>query len=156
MMEIKRPTFLEVALLTLLLLAACRSKTEEVTRVTPEEATRVIPVAVTGGATETVVAGGAHEAVTSVVSGEVGATQVPEDDEMMPAIITYDAWSQTDISTLDPQIAADSVSSNYIENLFVQLTNYELGTADIVPETIGIDKIFPRFAGIEFFTKKGH
>ncbi|MCB0183828.1 MAG: peptide ABC transporter substrate-binding protein, partial [Caldilineaceae bacterium] len=53
---------------------------------------------------------------------------------MMPAIITYDAWSQTDISTLDPQIAADSVSSNYIENLFVQLTNYELGTADIVPE----------------------
>jgi oligopeptide transport system substrate-binding protein len=49
-------------------------------------------------------------------------------------LVTYYATSQTDIPTLDPQLGEDVVSINYIENLFVHLTNYDLVTSDIVPE----------------------
>ncbi len=57
-----------------------------------------------------------------------------EEEEMMEPV-TNDGYSTTDIPTLDPQIGEDVVSINYIENLFVHLTNYDLETADIVPET---------------------
>lgn len=40
----------------------------------------------------------------------------------------------TDIPTLDPQVASDIVSINYIENLFVKLTNTDLASNEIVPE----------------------
>ncbi len=49
-------------------------------------------------------------------------------------LIEFDGYSTTDIPTLDPQMATDAVSITYIENLFVQLTNYDQVTADIVPE----------------------
>lgn len=49
-------------------------------------------------------------------------------------LVIFDAYDRTDIPTLDPQVGEDEVSINYIENLFVQLTNYDLVTADIVPE----------------------
>jgi oligopeptide transport system substrate-binding protein len=49
-------------------------------------------------------------------------------------LVTFDAYSTTDIPTLDPQIGEDEISINYIENLFVQLTNYDTVTAEIVPE----------------------
>jgi oligopeptide transport system substrate-binding protein len=49
-------------------------------------------------------------------------------------LVTFTGYSTTDIPTLDPQIGEDVVSINYIENLFVHLTNYDLVTADIVPE----------------------
>jgi len=48
--------------------------------------------------------------------------------------VVFDGFDDTDIPTLDPQLGEDSVSINYIENLFVHLTNYDLATADIVPE----------------------
>src|SRR5690554_2077078 len=48
-------------------------------------------------------------------------------------LVTFDAYSTTDIPTLDPQIGEDEISINYIENLFVQLTNYDTVTAEIVP-----------------------
>ncbi|MBG7610599.1 MAG: peptide ABC transporter substrate-binding protein [Anaerolineae bacterium] len=35
---------------------------------------------------------------------------------------------------MDPQLAEDDISIDYIENLFVQLTNFDLKTAEIVPE----------------------
>jgi len=54
--------------------------------------------------------------------------------EAMPEMVTMDGYSTTDIPTLDPQLAEDVVSINYIEDLFVHLTNYDLETADIIPE----------------------
>ncbi len=60
---------------------------------------------------------------------EVIVTPTPE-----PEPVTLDAYSTTDIPTLDPQIAEDVVSITYIENLFVHLTNYDLETSEIVPE----------------------
>ena len=81
-----------------------------------------------GGAVETVV-------VTVETEGgveEVVVTATPEPAAAEP--ITFDGYSTTDIPTADPQIAEDVVSITYIENLFVHLTNYDLETADIVPE----------------------
>ena len=49
-------------------------------------------------------------------------------------LVTLRGTSQTDIPTLDPQLGEDVVSINFIENLFVHLTNYDLVTADLVPE----------------------
>ncbi len=49
-------------------------------------------------------------------------------------LVTNTGYSTTEIPTLDPQLGEDVVSINYIENLFVHLTNYDLITADIVPE----------------------
>ncbi|NLG73789.1 MAG: peptide ABC transporter substrate-binding protein [Chloroflexi bacterium] len=49
-------------------------------------------------------------------------------------LVTFDAYSTTDNPPLDPQIGEDEISINYIENLFVQLTNYDTVTAEIVPE----------------------
>jgi oligopeptide transport system substrate-binding protein len=48
--------------------------------------------------------------------------------------VTYDGWSEFDIPTLDPQLAQDTISIDAIENLFVQLTNYDLETAEVIPE----------------------
>ena len=49
-------------------------------------------------------------------------------------LVTMNGTSTTDIPTLDPQLGEDTVSIVYIENLFVHLTNYDLVTADIIPE----------------------
>ncbi len=49
--------------------------------------------------------------------------------------VTFTGYSTREILTLDPQLAVDKVSLNYIENLFVQLTNYDPVTNEIVPET---------------------
>lgn len=48
--------------------------------------------------------------------------------------VTYNGYSTTEIPTLDPQMAEDVVSITYIENLFVNLTNVDLETTEIVPE----------------------
>lgn len=52
----------------------------------------------------------------------------------LPDSVIYRGASTMDILTLDPQIAADPVSITYIESLFVNLTNYDLRTAAVVPE----------------------
>jgi oligopeptide transport system substrate-binding protein len=49
-------------------------------------------------------------------------------------VVTYYGARDDEISTLDPQLGEDVISINYIENLFVHLANYDLVTADIVPE----------------------
>lgn len=48
--------------------------------------------------------------------------------------VTFYGYSTTELPTIDPQLGEDTVSIGYIENLFVHLTNYDLDTADIVPE----------------------
>ena len=78
--------------------------------------------------------------VTQVVEKEVEKTVVVEKEVVVtptpaPEPVTLRFYSTTDIPTLDPQIAEDVVSINMIENLFVHLTNYDLETAEIIPET---------------------
>ena len=48
--------------------------------------------------------------------------------------VTSFGYSTTELPTLDPQLGEDTVSIGYIENVFVHLTNYDLDTAEIVPE----------------------
>ena len=48
--------------------------------------------------------------------------------------VTFNGWDKYDIPTLDPQLAMDVSSVDVVENLFVQLTNYDLETAAMVPE----------------------
>ncbi len=48
--------------------------------------------------------------------------------------VTLYAYSTTEIPTLDPQMAEDVVSINYIENLFLGLTDYHPETANIRAE----------------------
>jgi oligopeptide transport system substrate-binding protein len=55
-------------------------------------------------------------------------------EEMDKGPVTFHGYSTTDIPTLDPQLGEDTVSIVYIENLFVHLTNYDLDTAEVVPE----------------------
>ena len=52
----------------------------------------------------------------------------------MDTTVTRNAYDTSDIPTLDPQVAEDVTSNNYIENLFINLTNYDLVTSDVVPE----------------------
>jgi oligopeptide transport system substrate-binding protein len=48
--------------------------------------------------------------------------------------VTSFGYSTTELPTMDPQLGEDTVSIGYIENVFVHLTNYDLDTAEIVPE----------------------
>ncbi len=57
-----------------------------------------------------------------------------EEPVMDKGPVTSYAYSTTDVPTLDPQLGEDTVSISYIENLFVNLTNYDLDTAEVVPE----------------------
>ncbi|HSM58327.1 MAG TPA: peptide ABC transporter substrate-binding protein [Candidatus Sulfomarinibacteraceae bacterium] len=107
------------------LLAACQPETVEVTRVVQEEVTRVI--------TETVVEEGETVEVTRIVTEEVEVAPEPE-ETAEGDVVTFNGYDTSDIPTLDPQIGEDVTSINYIENLFVHLTNYDLETTEIVPE----------------------
>jgi oligopeptide transport system substrate-binding protein len=48
--------------------------------------------------------------------------------------VTFRGYSTSDVITMDPQLGEDGISINNIENLFVHLTNYDLETAEIIPE----------------------
>ena len=109
------------------LLAACQPQTVEVTRVISEEVTRVV--------TETIVEEGQEIEVTRVVTEEVEVTRPPEEEtEDGEDVVTMSRYETTDIPELDPQILTDAVSNIFVENLFVQLTNYDAVTSEVVPE----------------------
>ena len=100
-----------------MVLAACQPQTVETVR------TVVV--------TQEVEVEGTPVVVTQVVEVTPEApAQEPASDEP----VTMDTYDTTDIPTLDPQIGEDTVSIGYIENLFVHLTNYDVETAEIVPE----------------------
>jgi oligopeptide transport system substrate-binding protein len=82
---------------------------------------------------ETVIVEKEGETVVETVVVEVPAEA--EEEMMEDTPITGNFTSTTDIPTLDPQIGEDTVSISYIENLFVHLTNYDLVTSEVVPET---------------------
>jgi oligopeptide transport system substrate-binding protein len=67
-------------------------------------------------------------------SGEIREVVVTATPSVKQPPVTYDFTDTSDIPTLDPQIAEDVTSINYVENLFVQLTNYDLETSEIIPE----------------------
>ncbi len=48
--------------------------------------------------------------------------------------VTLDSYSTDDIPTVDPQVAYDVGSVDYIENLFVNLTNVDPDTVELLPE----------------------
>lgn len=78
---------------------------------------------------------GPPQTVVVTVEGQPGETVVvTATPEAMMEPVTWYAYSTTDIPTLDPQIGEDVVSINYVENLFVNLTNVDLETSEIVPE----------------------
>ncbi len=114
-----------VALFVLLgLLVACQPETVEVTRVVQEEVTRVV--------TETVVEEGETIEVTRIVTEQV--TPEVSEGEVEGEAVTMSTYDTSDIPALDPQEATDVTSVNYIENLFIHLTNYDAVTSEIVPE----------------------
>jgi oligopeptide transport system substrate-binding protein len=83
--------------------------------------------------------GGATETEVSETGGEEaqpGTEEAPPPTEEMgdEGPVTMYAYSTTDIPGLDPQVQEDVVSINNIENLFMNLTNYDLETSEIVPE----------------------
>jgi oligopeptide transport system substrate-binding protein len=83
-----------------------------------------------GGGTETEVSNTGQEET------EAGTEEAPPPTEEMveESPVIYHAYSTTDIPGLDPQVEQDVVSINYIENMFMNLTNYDLITSEIVPE----------------------
>jgi oligopeptide transport system substrate-binding protein len=127
-----------------LILSACATPTPEVIEKVVE---KVVTQIVKETVKETVIVEGTPEIVekevtkivektikeTVVVEKEV-AVEVEVTPTPLPEPVTNDGYSTTDIPTLDPQMGEDVVSINYIENLFVHLTNYDLETAAIVPE----------------------
>lgn len=128
----KKRSLLIVSLLVLgIMLVACGGAEPEqvvVTQIVEVETTRVV--------TETVEVEGETVEVTRVVTETVTETievEVPAEVEVSDEVV-YNSYSTTDIPTLDPQLGEDSVSIFYVENLFVNLTNYDLDTAEVVPE----------------------
>ncbi len=121
----KRSLLIVALMLVAILVVACQPETVTETVEVPVEVTRVV--------TETVIEEGAQVEVTRVVTEEV-IVEVPAEEPAMVEPVTLDGYSTTDIPTLDPQVGEDVVSINYIENLFVNLTNVDLETTEVVPE----------------------
>ncbi|MEJ2746988.1 MAG: ABC transporter substrate-binding protein, partial [Anaerolineae bacterium] len=122
---LKKRSLLFVALMVVaLLVVACQPETVTETVEVPVEVTRVV--------TETVVEEGQTVEVTREVVVE--ATAAPAEEPAMTEPVTFYGFDTSDIPTLDPQIGEDVTSINYVENLFVNLTNVDLETTEIVPE----------------------
>jgi len=122
----KKSLLLTALMLMGILLVACQPET--VTETVEVEVTRVVTE------TETVIEEVEVPGEEVVVTVEVEVPAEVEEVEMEMEPVTNYGYSTTDIPTLDPQKGEDTVSIAYTENLFVNLTNYDLETADIVPE----------------------
>ena len=130
MLRKKLGALMALAVVATMILAACQPQTVVVKEVVTQvvEVEKEVTKIVEG---ETVIEKVVEtKVVEKVVEVEVEVTPTPEPE----TIVTFDGYSTTDIPTLDPQIGEDVVSINYIENLFVHLTNYDLDTAEVVPE----------------------
>jgi len=122
----KKSLLLTALMLMGILLVACQPET--VTETVEVEVTRVVTE------TETVIEEVEVPGEEVVVTVEVEVPAEVEEVEMEMEPVTRYGYSNTDIPGLDPQKGEDSVSIGYMENLFVNLTNYDLDTADVVPE----------------------
>lgn len=122
MSQKKNSLLIAAIMLLAVVLAACQ----------PETVVEEVPVEITRIVTETVIEEGQPVEVTREVIVEMPSGAAEEEPMAVP--VRYDDYSTTDIPGLDPQTAEDAVSINYIENLFVNLTNYDLETSEVVPE----------------------
>jgi oligopeptide transport system substrate-binding protein len=122
----KKSLLLAALMLMGILLVACQP-TETVV-----EVTRVVTETVTETVVEEVIVPGESEVVEVEVTRVVEAPVEEPAMEMEP--VTNYGYSTTDIPTLDPQIGEDAVSIAYMENLFMNLTNYDLETAEVVSD----------------------
>jgi oligopeptide transport system substrate-binding protein len=120
-MSIKKSFMLAITMVVIgsIILSACA---------TPEPEVVIETVVVT----EVVEVEGEEVVVTEVVEVEVEVTPEPEEEPLPP--VTWRQIRTSDLPTLDLQRADDVISIDMIENLFVHLTNYDLETADVVPE----------------------
>ncbi len=126
-MSNKKALLVAALMLLGIILVACQPETVTETVEVPVEVTRIV--------TETVVQEGETVVQTVVVTEEVIVeVEVPAEEPEMVEPVTFDSYSTTDIPTLDPQVGEDVVSIGYIENLFVNLTNVDLETTEVVPE----------------------
>jgi oligopeptide transport system substrate-binding protein len=79
-------------------------------------------------------------AVEDLTSDDAAADDTAADDSAADDAaadfgpVTLHSWDTSDIPDLDPQVSEDVTSINNIENIFVHLTNYDLVTAEVVPE----------------------
>lgn len=121
-MDVRR--ILIAALFVILTACADSSESVEVTRAT---GTKTPPV-ITTPTLDLLANTTRHYPETRIVTVTPFGAEPPEPK------ITFDGYSTRDALTLDPQLAVDAVSIDYVENLFVQLTNYDPVTAEIVPE----------------------
>ena len=74
------------------------------------------------------------EAMPTEAPTPAGPPTEPQTAAVAADPVTLDTYDTSDIPTLDPQLGEDVTSINYIENTFVQLTNVDLETTEIVPE----------------------
>ena len=76
----------------------------------------------------------ATEEVVPTEEPDMGPPTEPQSAAVASDPVTSYSYSTTELPTLDPALGEDSVSINYIENLFVNLVNVDLETTDLVPE----------------------
>jgi oligopeptide transport system substrate-binding protein len=77
---------------------------------------------------------GTVEESETLASPEAKAPTAVPSPTMPSEPLTFDDWLPSEITTLDPQLAYQVLSINYIENLFVNLTNRDPETLELVPE----------------------
>ncbi|NDJ85878.1 MAG: hypothetical protein GYB66_08335, partial [Chloroflexi bacterium] len=70
--------------------------------------------------------------VNFALAGDAEVTITAQYRQDVP--VTRDGFSTSEISTLDPALASDSVSITPVENLFLGLTDYDPITGAVVPE----------------------
>ncbi|MGD8473095.1 MAG: hypothetical protein PVH59_03165 [Anaerolineae bacterium] len=77
-------------------------------------------------------------APASVEDAEVVSSTEAQIRQPSPAVpaepVTLDSYSASEIPTLDPQLADDIFSVNYVENLFVNLTDLSPDGRQLLPE----------------------
>jgi len=75
---------------------------------------------------------------TAEVEIAVETIEVVVENQPEPEIdygpVIFRGYSTTNLRTMDPQLGEDGLSIDFIEQLFVNLTNFNLDTAEIVPE----------------------
>jgi ABC-type transport system substrate-binding protein len=124
---IKKGLFASIFIITLI--AACSDSPEPV-KVTSvfEQAGTPVNIETTTESTDQPTSQPTLTPVIKIIDDHFEPTATPDPRTAFTGYLT------DDIPTIDPQIAEDNVSFNYIENLFVQLTNYDPNTSEIVPE----------------------
>ena len=129
-MNKKKAILLALLALVALFAVACQPTETVVTKIVEVPGEEVVVTQVVEVAGETVIE---EVVVTATPDPNAVVEEEPVVEEPGEPVTLYQT-DTSDIPELDPQIATDATSITYIENLFVALTNYDLETAEVVPE----------------------